>query len=230
MQNFLFEKFNTTRRVIFVAGTFLISAALCFRTAPDQAGFFSAGILFYIPIAFSFFFFGITVTAFLAGITLLILAVNLFWGSPPHLLPIVLATGIAANYFFWYRWTKGKNKMEFQFSKTLDELEFSVNEGQVSYEKIRMVYLANQIKIQKYTALNELARNLAMTFKIQEVVVLLAETISKTFMVPGGVYSLLLFDSSIGKGLHIVRYSVDTDMGVRLNRERLNPSEPLTPG
>jgi diguanylate cyclase (GGDEF)-like protein len=64
-----------------------------------------------------------------------------------------------------------------------------------------------------------------MTFKTQEVVVLLIETISKTFMVPGGVYSLLLFDSSMGKALHSVRYSVDTDMEVRLNRERLNPEE-----
>ena len=82
-----------------------------------------------------------------------------------------------------------------------------------------------QIKIQRYTALNELARSLAMTVKTQEVVVLLIETISKTFLVHGGVYSLLLFDSSIGKALHAVRYSPDTEMDVRLNRERLNPQE-----
>ncbi|HET9870789.1 MAG TPA: diguanylate cyclase, partial [bacterium] len=38
---------------------------------------------------------------------------------------------------------------------------------------------------------------------------------------------LLLFDSSIGKAVHVVRYSVDSDMEVRLNRERLNRSEPF---
>jgi diguanylate cyclase (GGDEF)-like protein len=107
----------------------------------------------------------------------------------------------------------------------LDETELAANDTRIALSKDRSAFQANQIKIQRYTALNELARSLAMIYKTQDVVVLLIETISKTFLVPRGVYSLLLFDSSIGKAMHVVRYSPDTEMDVRLNRERLNPQE-----
>ena len=101
----------------------------------------------------------------------------------------------------------------------------AANDIRIALGKDRAAFQANSIKIQRYTALNELARSLAMIYKTQDVVVLLIETISKTFLVPRGVYSLLLFDSSIGKAMHVVRYSPDTEMDVRLNRERLNPQE-----
>ena len=118
-----------------------------------------------------------------------------------------------------------KELQQFQSQKNQDELEQNINEVRMSHEKVVTAYQASLVKIQKYTALNELARSLAMTFKIQDVVALLIETISKTFMVPGGVYIFLMFESSIGKALHAVRYSVDTEMEIRLNREHLSPQE-----
>ncbi len=108
----------------------------------------------------------------------------------------------------------------------MEEAEVSVNALRAEVEKVRAGYGVDQFKIQRYRALNELARNLAMVYKTQDVVVLLIETISKTFMAPGAVYTLLLFDSNHGKALHAVRYSMDTDMETRLNRSRLDPEEP----
>ena len=133
--------------------------------------------------------------------------------------------GLAVNYTGWYRWIRGGESSTFRYQKAIDELQLALNDTRISHDKANLAYQANKVKIQRYTALNELARNLAMTFKNQDVVVLLINSISKAFMVPAGVYTLLLFDSSMGKALHVVRYSVDTDMEVRLNREKLNPDE-----
>ncbi len=108
----------------------------------------------------------------------------------------------------------------------LEELQVVTRSLGVDLEKVSAIRSVDRVKAQRYQALNGLARSLAMHFKTQEAVALLIETISKTFMAPGGVYTLLLFDGNHSKALHAVRYSADTDMETRLNRSRLDPAEP----
>ncbi|MGH7739919.1 MAG: GGDEF domain-containing protein, partial [bacterium] len=147
--------------------------------------------------------------------------------SSPTWVLLLFMVSLVLNLFLVQKWTRAQEVDRFQQEKNIDLMELERNDGQIVFDKIQKAYHANQIKIQRYTALNELARNLAMVYKNQDVILLLIETISKTFMVPEGIYTLLLFDSRIGKALHVVRYSVDTDMEARLNRERLNRSEPF---
>jgi diguanylate cyclase (GGDEF)-like protein len=196
--------------------------------ALQHAGDVLVGLfLFYVPVTLSVVLLGVVETIILTVLVVLTAIVNLLVvGEPPWVLGVFLA-GLLFNFYFWRSWIHHTELSEFQFQKTYEELELNMTDSGLAHEKIKLSYEANQIKIQRYTALNELARSLAMTFKTQDVVVLLIETISKTFMVRGGVYTLLLFDSSVGKELHAVRYSVDTDMEVRLNRERLLVEDPF---
>ena len=221
----VFERLNAFRRWVLVLGAFFLSCFGCYETLRHDGNLFSCLLLFYIPIALSSVLLSLTSTAILSIGVILVSLFNLTTVNAPAWILITFIIGISLNYYYWYRWTHEKEKREFHFQKSMDEVEINTNDTRAELVKVKTAYQANQIKIHRYTALNELARSLAMTFKTQDVVVLLIETISKTFMAPGGVYSLLLFDSSIGKALHAVRYSVDTEMDVRLNRERLNPAE-----
>ncbi|HVM32130.1 MAG TPA: diguanylate cyclase [bacterium] len=186
-----------------------------------------AYLLFYLPLGLSAFLLGPNLAMILSGIVAAVLILNHSVTSAPTWVLLLFLASLVVNLFLLKRWSREQEVERFLYQKNLDLLDLERNDGQIAFDKIQKAYQANQIKIQRYTALNELARNLAVAFKSQDVVILLMETISKTFMAPGGVYTLLLFDSSIGKALHVVRYSVDTDMDVRLNRERLNRSEPF---
>lgn len=219
------EKLNLYQRWVLVVGTSLLAAVACFLAAQKMGGLLSTLLLFFIPLALSAVLLGLNVTAALSILVIAISLLNLVSASAPAWILTAFILAIAVNYAAWYSWLKKGESKGFQFQKSREELELAMNDTRIAHEKVRIAHQANQVKIQRYTALNELARSLAMSLKIQEVVVLLIETISKTFMAPGGVYAFLLFDSSIGKALHSVRYSVDTEMEVRLNRERLNPSE-----
>jgi diguanylate cyclase (GGDEF)-like protein len=130
------------------------------------------------------------------------------------------------NGVYVFRYARNDEERAVRTGALLEENEAVLVGLKDDLEKVRSTYSVDQIKIQRYRALNELARNLAMVFKTSDVVTLLIETISKTFMAPGGVYSLLLYDSTHSKALHAVRYSVDTEMETRLNRSRLDPAEP----
>lgn len=219
------ERLNTAQRGVLVVGAALLATAACYAAAQNGGDLLSALFLFYVPLALSAVLFGLSLTAFLAIAAVVgAIPIVLTTSTPAWVLATFIGS-LVLNYFFWYRWLHLQELRRFQFQKLEEELDLIATDTRLGHEKVQTAHQANLIKIQRYTALNELARSLAMTFKTQDVVVLLIETISKTFMVPGGVYTLLLFDSSIGKALHAVRYSVDTDMEVRLNRERLNPAE-----
>ncbi len=219
------EKMTTAQRWGLVGGTLGLSAAACALTAKLDGNLLSVFFSFYVPLALSTMLLGLGATSTLTVVVLVIALLNFLSGLLPVWSLVLFISGLAANYFYWYRWIQDRDLREFQFRKEQEMLELNMNDSRLSHEKVKVAHQANLIKIQRYTALNELARSLAMTFKQRDVVVLLIETISKTFMAPGGVYTLLLFDSSIGKSLHAVRYSVGTEMEVRLNRERLNPQE-----
>jgi diguanylate cyclase (GGDEF)-like protein len=205
-----------------------LAATLAFVTmALHDGNPVPAFLLFYLPLGLSAILLNLNVAMVLSGIVALVLTINNSVTSAPTWVLFVFLVSLALNFFLLKKWTRALEVDRFQYQKNLDLLDLERNDGQISFDKIQKAYQSNQIKIQRYTALNELARSLAVTFKSQDVIILLVETISKTFMVQGGVYTLLLFDSSIGKAVHVVRYSVDTDMEVRLNRERLNRSEPF---
>ncbi len=219
------EKLSPSQRWVLVVGSCLLAAVACFLASQRGTGLLSASLLFFLPLSLSAVLLGLNATAALSVLVISIALLNLLSASAPVWVLTVFILGVAVNYADWYRWMKAGDSREFQLQKARDELELAMNDARIAHEKVQSAHQANQIKIQRYTALNELARSLAMSLKTQEVVVLLIETISKTFMAQGGVYVFLLFDSSIGKSLHSVRYSVDTEMEVRLNRERLNPAE-----
>lgn len=213
------------KKWVLVLGTFLLAMTFCNWTASFDGNLGSALFLFFVPIAFSAVYFNTTITMALSGGAVVVSLFNLL-GSGYSWIPFLFfLAALGLNLFFCQRLNQERERQEFDFNNTLEETELAANDTRRALEKDKAAFQANQIKIQRYTALNELARSLAMTFKTQDVVVLLIETISKTFLVPGGVYSLLLFDSIIGKAMHAVRYSPDTEMDVRLSRERLNPLE-----
>lgn len=219
------EKLNNSQRWVLVVVSFLFSLTACYLSIQQNNNVLSCLFFFYIPLTLSAVLLGLNVAAVLTVMVIIISVVNLLTVSAPVWILIIFIAGLLVNYYYWYLWIQQKELQEFQFQKSQEELELNMNDTRLAHEKVRIAYQTNVIKIQRYTALNELARSLAMTFKTQDVVILLIETISKTFMVPGGVYSLMLFDSSVGKALHAVRYSVDTEMEVRLNRERLDSEE-----
>ena len=223
--SFNLEKLSLPQRWVLVLSEILASLVVFYIAARQNENLFSVLFLFYVPLTLSTLLLGLNSAAFLSVALGLFAVFNLEAFSEPLWLLVVFEGGLLCNYFFWYRLVQAKEIQEFGFQKNRDEAELAMNDSKLGHDKVKIIYQANLIKIQRYTALNELARSLAMTFKTQDVVILLIETISKTFMVSGGVYSLLLFDSSIGKSLHAVRYSVDTEMETRLNRERLNPQE-----
>ncbi len=140
---------------------------------------------------------------------------------------LLLSVGLLLiNGVYVFRYARNDEERIVRAGAVLEEHESTLVGLKADLAKVRSTYGVDQIKIQRYRALNELARNLAMVFKTSDVVTLLIETISKTFMAPGGVYTLLLYDSTHSKALHAVRYSVDTEMETRLNRSRLDPAEP----
>jgi diguanylate cyclase (GGDEF)-like protein len=139
----------------------------------------------------------------------------------------VLTVGLlAVNAVYIFRHARRGEERVVGAQSALEELQVVANSLKTDLEKVRATYSVDRVKVQRYQALNELARSLAMVFKTNDAVVLLMETISKTFMAPGGVYTLLLFEGSHSKAQHAVRYGVDTDMETRLNRLRLDPTEP----
>jgi len=217
---------SSLKKWVWVLGTFCIAVFCCYWSAIHNSNLDSTLLLFFIPLTLSSVYFNTAVLiSFSGGSAVLGLSDLVITDNPNWSFFLFFLAAIGLNLYFWYRWNQANEHQEFTFNNTLEETELTANDILIALGKDRAAYQANQIKIQRYTALNELARSLAMIHKTQEVVVLLIETISKTFLVPGGVYSLLLFDSSIGKALHAVRYSPDTEMDVRLNRERLNPHE-----
>ncbi len=219
------QRLNVSRKWALIIGSYFLAGLVSYLTFQHKGNPFSVLLLFYVPLTLSAVTLNLAVTAFLTVFTILFFLYALTSISAPAWILTVLILSVVTNFIYWYYWIREKENQEFHFLKSMDDLELNTTDTRLSHEKVKVAYQANQIKIQRYTALNELARSLAMVFKTQDVVILLIETISKTFMAPGGVYTLLLFDSSIGKSLHAVRYSVDTEMDVRLNRERLNPNE-----
>jgi len=219
------EKLKTFQKWILVLTSCFLAETACYLVAQKGGNIFSVLFLFYLPLGLSAVLLGMNVTLILVGGAVILACLNLWAVSAPTWYFVTFISGLTFNYLCWFRWTQNKEFQQFHYQKAQEELDLSINDGHLANDKVKIAHQSNLVKIQRYTALNELARSLAMTFKTQDVVVLLIETISKTFMVPGGVYTLLLFDSSVGKALHAVRYSVDTEMEVRLNRERLNPEE-----
>jgi diguanylate cyclase (GGDEF)-like protein len=206
---------------------FAVAMGICISAAVRDGDLLSAVFLFIAPAVLSALFFTGEVTAILSG-SGVVLALVVFLPATDR--PFVLLTtllSIAFNAWFWSVWTRDHTLRSFSRQKTLDELDETMVSLQQTFEKTKGVYQANQIKIQRYWALNELARNLAMMFKTQEAAELLVETVSKTFMVPGAVYTLLLLESSMGKPLCIVRYSVDTLDSSRKHAERQSPDDPF---
>ncbi len=220
-----FENLGFYQKWVVVSGTTALATGVCYWATQRGELSLSLLLLFYVPLALSTVFLGLNVTAVLAVFIILISLFNLLSVSAPTWILVTFFIGLAVNYIAWYRWIKSGELEEFQLRKAAEELDLLENDARIAHEKIKNAHQANQVKIQRYIALNELARSLAMTLKTQEVVIFLIETISKTFMASGGVYTLLLFDNSMRKSLHAVRYSVDTEMEVRLNRERLNSDE-----
>ncbi len=221
------ESLNQYQRWVIVVGSAFPAMAASYVALQNDGDVLIGLFMFYVPVVLSVVLLGMVETAVLTGVLALIAMINLLSvGQPVWMLGLFLAS-LALNYYLWFTWTEESDIKAFQLKKTFEEFELSITDLRLAHEKTELSYQANQIKIQRYTALNELARSLALTFKTQDVVKLLIETISKTFMVPGGVYSLLLFDSSVGKEMHAVRYSVDTEMEVRLNRERLHADNPF---
>jgi len=221
------ENLNQYQRWVIVAGSAFPAMVASYAALQNDWDVLVGLFMFYVPVVLSVVLLGMVETAILSGILAVIAMINLLSvGQPVWTLGLFLA-GLGLNYYLWFTWTETSGIKAFQLKKTFEEFELSITDLRLAHEKTELSYQANQIKIQRYTALNELARSLALTFKTQDVVKLLIETISKTFMVPGGVYSLLLFDSSVGKEMHAVRYSVDTEMEVRLNRERLHTDNPF---
>jgi diguanylate cyclase (GGDEF)-like protein len=219
------ENMNLTQRWVLVLGFTLLAAVVCYLAAQRGEVTLSLLLLFYLPLTLSAVLLGLNVTAGLTVAVIVLSTLNLLSASAPAWVWASFFLGLAANYTGWYQWIRAGELQEFQLHKAGEELDLAINDTRIADEKVRIAHQSNQVKIQRYIALNELARSLAMTLKTQEVVVLLIETISKTFMASGGVYTLLLFDNSMRKSLHAVRYSVDTEMDVRLNRERLNLDE-----
>jgi len=219
------DKLNRSQCWVLVLGTLVLATAAFFAIPHQNPQPYFGFWLFLIPLGFSAVLLGFNATVGMTGLVFFLSCLNFLEPQPQAGPWFVFVVALALNFVLWSRWRLNGELEVFRFQKDQEELEISLTDARLAHEKVRAAYQANLIKIQRYTALNELARSLAMTFKVQDVVILLIETISKTFMVPGGVYSLLLFDSSVGKALHAVRYSVDTDMEVRLNRERLNPEE-----
>ena len=224
---FNLENLSSSQKWVLVLSTILPPLGAFYAVVQQDHGFYSPLFLFYVPLSLAMVLLGINPTMLLAGVVFLFSALNLAAVSAPIWMTVAFGLGLLVNCYFWNRLIQANEIKEFGFRKSKDDVELAMNDAKLDHDKAKVAYQANLIKIQRYTALNELARSLAMTFKTQDVVVLLIETISKTFMVPGGITTLLLFDNSIGKSLHAVRYSVDTEMEARLNRERLNPQEPF---
>ncbi|HJT25682.1 MAG TPA: sensor domain-containing diguanylate cyclase [bacterium] len=219
------ENLSFSQKWISVLGSTLLATVVCYLAAQRGEVSLSLLLLFYVPLALSTVLLGLNLTAALAIAIVVISLLTLISISAPAWILATFFLGLAVNYTGWYRWIRAGELEDFQRRKTGEELDLAMNDARIAHEKVKIAHQSNQLKIQRYIALNELARSLAMTLKTQEVVVFLIETISKTFMASGGVYTLLLFDNSMRKSLHAVRYSVDTEMEVRLNRERLNPDE-----
>jgi diguanylate cyclase (GGDEF)-like protein len=221
----IIDRWTVPRRWTGVGAILALSLAFCAFFPQEGSALLSPLFILFIPLALCALYLGIGPAIFLAFCYAGVSFLNHLSGVLPLgvLLPFLL--GVALNTVYWHRWIQGKDLKEFQFQKTLEEMELAMVDLKLAHERVRVARQANRDKILRYSALNDLARSLAMTFKTREVVGLLIETISKTFMVPDGVYTLLLFDSSVGKALHAVRYSVGTGMEVRLNRERLDPQE-----
>jgi diguanylate cyclase (GGDEF)-like protein len=226
----LFEKLenlNQYQRWVVVIGSILPGMISYFALRNYESFALFGLLLLYIPFTLAVVLLGFLETSIFTAVVCIATTINLLvFGAVPEQLAIFWV-GILLTYYLWFSWTRRIESETFQFQKNFDELELNFNISRIDYGKVELAYQANQVKVQRYTALNELARSLSGIFKSQDVVVLLIETISKTFMVPGGVYTLLLFDSSVSKALHVVRYSADTDMEVRLNRQRLRTDDPF---
>lgn len=221
------ENLNQYQRWVLVIGSAFPAMVVSYIALQHSGNVMIGLLLFYIPVVLSAIYLSWVETVIVTAVVVLTAVINLLTvGESPWVLAVFLIS-LSLNVYIWKNWAKAAELSQFQFQKETEELQLNLTDARIDHEKILQAYGTNQVKIQRYTALNELARSLAMTFKNKEVVVLMIETISKTFMVPGGVYTLLLFDSSVSKDLHAVRYSVDTDMDVRLNRERLSPSDPF---
>jgi diguanylate cyclase (GGDEF)-like protein len=226
MKNFeILEKLTPAQRLAVVIGSVFPPVIATYDAMQSNGNVLACLFLFYIPLTFSVVLLGLTSAVIIICLVSLGALVNLLSIDAPFWILITFVSGFLINYYYWQDWIRQNELEEFRFQKMVEEIELNTNDAHIAHDKVGIAHQANLIKIQRYTALNELARSLATSFKTQDVVVLLIETISKTFMAQGGVYTLLLFESSVGKDLHAVRYSVDTDMEVRLNRERLNPDE-----
>src|SRR5258708_3069814 len=226
MQRFeVFDKLDRTQRWFLMVGSVLPPLIATYNAMQNNGNVLALLFLFYVPITLSVVLLGLTPSVIIMILVSIGALINLLTIDAPLWVLISFILGLLANYYYWQDLFHRKELVEFQFRKSMEELELNMNDTNIAYEKVGASHRENLIKIKRYTALNELARSLAATFKTQDVVILLIETISKTFMAQGGVYTLLLFESSVGKDLHAVRYSVDTDMEVRLNRERLNSEE-----
>ncbi len=206
---------------------YLIAMGVCISTAVRGGDLVSAAMLFFAPAILSAVFFNAETTTLLSGAGVaLALVVFLPATDQPLILALVILS-IAFNAWFWSSWTRGHALQSFAHQKALDEISETMVRLQETFEKTKGAFQSNQIKVQRYWALNELARNLAMIFRTQEAAELLVETVSKTFMAPGAVYALLLIESSMGKPISIVRYSVDTPDSARKHPERLTPEDPF---
>ena len=216
---------NPVSRWTCILLAFVAALGICISVAVRDGYLLSACLLFFVPAVLSALFFNWDTTAVLTGAGMVLVLVVFLPATNNALALVFLVLSIAFNAYFWSKWIREHDLLTFNHKKTLDELTETTHNLQIIFEKTKGAFQSNQVKVQRYWALNELARNLAMIFKTHEVVDLLIETVSKTFMAPSAVYTLLLFDSSMGKSLHAVRFSMETDVAIRLQRERLDPHE-----
>jgi diguanylate cyclase (GGDEF)-like protein len=220
------QKLNFEQRWVLYGILVLIAIAFFYFSIIQRSSILGAFLLIYMiaAIAIPLVGGGTAIVTGTVGIAVGLIFFNVF-DVQQSIFSWILVIGLLLNILFWNYLRQNAEIENFNYQKIFEELEVKINSMHAELEKNQQAFQSNQIKIHRYRALNELARNLAMTSRTTDVINLLIETVAKTFMVPGGVYALILFDSSLGKSLHSIRYGVDTDLEIRLNRDRIDPDE-----
>src|SRR5262249_10739177 len=154
------ENWKASRRWTFVATLFAISIGVNYVAALKNWQPISAIWLYFLPLVFSAVLLGPLATYSLGGIIVTLCLLGLATSNMPAWFFLTFNAGLGLNAWGWQRWTQSRDRMSFTLLKNTEELEINMNDTQIALEKVKVALQANQMKIQRYTALNELARNL----------------------------------------------------------------------
>lgn len=231
------EKAPLSRKIAWGWGFWFLTGVVVFGA--QAAGVSSAGFLylFFVPAAFFVFIIGEAgIFPAVFSLALPLFFQEFFLAREP--VGTLVGYGAAALFFAFRSWkfSTSLRTEYFQLERERERILTKIVEVKAEHAKNQAAYRADQLKIQRYQVLNELAKNLVLTLDRNVILRLLMETIVKTFSwtatqdqkAPAGVFSLVIFrDGPLGKPAHLVLSEMDTPLEVRLDRSRLDPEDPF---